>query len=142
MSVLWQEQEYTNDRLKKRDATNHLLCAGYRKSCSMSGLPWSAIRSLFWLHERTETWLFSQTLSQCCPFTCRMRRRAMYPVPLLRPRVAPSLSSRFHTFTLLPFRAFPCKKSPRNTDFICGNQKRTANPYCTLSCGIGRDFHI
>ena len=35
------------------------------------------------------------------------------------------------------------KVLPRNTDFICGNQKRTANPHkCTFSCGIGRDFHI
>ena len=35
------------------------------------------------------------------------------------------------------------KALPRNTDFICGNQKRTANPHkCTFSCGIGRDFHI
>ena len=35
------------------------------------------------------------------------------------------------------------KALPRNADFICGNQKRTANPHkCTWSCGIGRDFHI
>ena len=35
------------------------------------------------------------------------------------------------------------KALPRNADFICGNQKRTANPHkCTFSCGIGRDFHI
>ena len=57
----------------------------------------------------------------------------------------PTSNFLFLEFLRLPVRfSTSAKKAlPRNADFICGNKKRTANPHkCTLSCGIGRDFHI
>ena len=69
--------------------------------------------------------------------------------------IAPHNHSKYHNLIVNPkllvfmiyysvrFSTTAKKALPRNADFICGNQKRTANQHkCTFSCGIGRDFHI
>jgi hypothetical protein len=118
------------------------MCVGDMRETRCMGVTLKATRLLSHV-----SCLMSHVSCLMSHVSCLMSRVILSLVTCLMSRVSCDIESNKTLVSCLMstvrFSTSAKKALPRNTDFICGNKKRTANPHkCTLSCGIGRDFHI